>query len=32
MNAPRAASIVVLGLGNVIHSDDGAGVHAVQRL
>jgi hydrogenase maturation protease len=32
MSAPRAASTVVLGLGNVIHSDDGAGVHAVQRL
>ncbi|MBZ5705810.1 MAG: HyaD/HybD family hydrogenase maturation endopeptidase [Acidobacteriia bacterium] len=32
MSAPRTASTVVLGLGNVIHSDDGAGVHAVQRL
>jgi hydrogenase maturation protease len=31
MNLPQAAT-VVLGLGNVIHRDDGAGVHAVQRL
>jgi len=27
-----SATTVVLGLGNLIHSDDGVGVHAVQRL
>jgi hydrogenase maturation protease len=32
MSKSRPASTVVLGLGNVIHSDDGAGVHALQRL
>lgn len=25
-------SILVLGLGNLVHSDDGAGVHAIHRL
>lgn len=25
-------SVLVLGLGNLVHADDGAGVHAVQRL
>jgi len=25
-------STLVLGLGNLVHSDDGAGIHAVQRL
>lgn len=25
-------SILVLGLGNLVHCDDGAGVHAIQRL
>lgn len=28
----NSATTVVLGLGNLIHSDDGVGVHAVQRL
>ncbi len=28
----RSAKIVVLGLGNVLHADDGAGVHVVRRL
>jgi hydrogenase maturation protease len=32
LDATQTASTVVLGLGNVIHSDDGVGVYAVQRL
>lgn len=28
----NSSTTVVLGLGNLIHSDDGVGVHAVQRL
>lgn len=28
----KPAKIVVLGLGNVLHADDGAGVHVVRRL
>lgn len=28
----RAAKTVVLGLGNILHSDDGAGPHAINRL
>jgi len=32
MNDHQPRSTVVLGLGNVVHSDDGVGVHAVQRL
>jgi hydrogenase maturation protease len=32
MNGPHPASTVVLGLGNMIRSDDGVGIHAIQRL
>lgn len=32
MNGPHPASIVVLGLGNMVRSDDGVGIHALQRL
>jgi len=32
MDRHPPAAIAVLGLGNVIHSDDGVGVHAVQSL
>jgi hydrogenase maturation protease len=32
MNAARANDILVLGLGNTLLADDGAGVHAVRRL
>ena len=29
---PARSTTVVIGIGNVIHSDDGLGVHAVRRL
>jgi len=29
---PKSAKTVVLGLGNILHADDGAGVHVVRRL
>lgn len=32
MEPKPAQKIVVVGLGNIIHSDDGAGVHALERL
>ena len=32
MTPLNSATTVVLGMGNLIHSDDGVGVHAVQRL
>jgi hydrogenase maturation protease len=32
MESHRAQETVVVGVGNTIHSDDGAGVHALQRL
>jgi hydrogenase maturation protease len=28
----RPSNILVLGLGNLVHADDGLGVHAIQRL
>ena len=32
MSGPHPASTIVLGLGNLIRSDDGVGIHAVQLL
>ena len=32
MSGPHPANTIVLGLGNLIRSDDGVGIHAVQQL